>query len=99
MNDFLNRFGALVVKLHTKDEDMTVHAFRRGVLPGPFNDSLIRCRPKTFSEIRHRAVTHIVAEEEVTEKHRGIFLVRPRGTGRPQPLRVHEATTEKKALG
>ena len=65
MKDFLNRFGALVVKLHTKDEDMTVHAFRRGVLPGPFSDSLIRCRPKMFSEIRHRVVAHIVAEEEV----------------------------------
>jgi len=36
LKDFLNRFGALVVKLHTKDEDMMVHAFRRGVLSGPF---------------------------------------------------------------
>ena len=41
-----------MVKLHTKDEDMTVHAFNKGVLPGPFNDSLERCRPKTFCEIR-----------------------------------------------
>ena len=81
MKDFLNRFGALVVKLHTKDEDITVHAFRRKVLSGPFNDSLIRCRPKTFSEIHHRG--HIVAEEEVTEKRGNIGLVRPRGIGRP----------------
>jgi len=68
-------------------------------LPGPFSDSLIRCRPKTFREIRHRTIAHIVAEEEVTEKHRSIGPVRPRGTGRPQPLRVHEATTENKAPG
>jgi len=34
LKDFLNRFGTLVVKLHTKEEDMMVHAFRRGVLPG-----------------------------------------------------------------
>ena len=51
LKDFLNRFGALVVRLHTKDEDMMVHTFRRGVWPGPFSDSLIRCRPKTFNEI------------------------------------------------
>ena len=28
LKDFLNRFGAFMVKLHTKDEDMMVHAFR-----------------------------------------------------------------------
>ena len=78
---------------------MTVHAFRRGVLPGPFSDSLIRCRPKTFSEIRHRVVAHIIAEEEVTKKHGSIDPIRPQGIGRPRPLRVHEATTEKKAPG
>ena len=37
-----------MVKLHTKDEAMMVHAFRRGVLAGPFSDSLIRCRPEDF---------------------------------------------------
>ena len=99
MKDFLNRFGALMVKLHTEDEDMKVHAFSRGVLPRSFSDSLIRCHPKTFNEIRHRVVAHIVAEEEVTEMHRSIGLVRPRGTVRPQPLRVHEVATEKKTPG
>jgi len=39
LKDFLNRLGAQVVKLHTKDEDMTVHSFRKGMLPGPFSDS------------------------------------------------------------
>jgi len=95
LNDFLNRFGALVVKLHTNDKDMMVHAFRRGVLSGPFSDSLIRCRPKTFTEIHRRAVGHIGAEEEVTEKHKSVGPARPRRTGRPQPMRV----TEKKAPG
>ena len=78
MKDFLNKFGALVVKLHTTDKDMTVHAFRRRVLLGPFSDSLIRCRPKTFSEIRHRAVAHIIAEGEVIEQRGSIDPVRPR---------------------
>jgi len=61
-----------VVKLHTKDEDMIVHAFRKGILPEPFSDSLIRYRPKTFCEIRRPVVAHIVAEEEVTEKRESI---------------------------
>jgi len=99
LKDFLNRFGVQVVKLHTKDEDMTVDAFRKGVLPGPFSDSLIRCRPMTFCEIRRRAVAHIIAGGEVTEKCGRVGLVRLRGAGRPQPMRVHEATTKKKAPG
>jgi len=68
LKDFLNRFGARVVKLHTTDEDMMAHTFRKGVLLGPFSDSLIRCCPKTFNEIRRKVVAHIAAEEEVTEK-------------------------------
>ena len=72
LKDFLNKFGALVVKLHTKNEDMMVHTFKRWVLPGPFSDSLIRCHPKTFSEICHRVVAHIVAEEEVTGKRESV---------------------------
>jgi len=88
-----------VVKLHTKDEAMTVHAFTKTVLSGPFSNSLIRCCPKTFCEIKHQVVAHIVAEDRVTEKRSSVGPVRPRGTGRPQPMRVHEATTEKKAPG
>ena len=88
-----------MVKLHTKDEDMTVHAFSKGVLPGPLSDSLIRCRPKTFCEIRRRAVAHIITEDCVTEKRGSICPVRPRETGCPQPMRIHEATTKKKAPG
>ena len=99
LKDFLNRFGALVVKLHTKDEAMMVHAFRWGVLSGPFNDSLIRCCPKTFCEIRRRVVAHIGVEEEVTEKCGSVGPARPWGTGLPQSMRVHEATTEKKTPG
>ncbi|XP_068486947.1 uncharacterized protein [Phaseolus vulgaris] len=92
LKDFLN-------KLHTKDKDMMVHAFRNGILSGPFSESLIRCHPKTFCEIRCQAVAHIVAEGEVTEKRISIAPVRPRGPSRPQPMRVHEAMTEKKAQG
>ena len=78
---------------------MTVHAFTKGVLPGPFNDSLIRCCPKMFCEIRRRAMAHIVAKDRVTEKLSSVGPVRPRTTGRPQPIRVHEATTKKKDSG
>jgi len=41
-------------------------------------------------------VAHIGAEEEVTEKRGSVGSTRSRGTGRPQPMRVHEATTKKK---
>jgi len=83
LKDFLNRFGALVVKLHNTDKAMVVHAFRHGILLGPFSDSLIRCRPKTFSKIRRRAVALIAAEEELSEKRGSVDPARPRGTGRP----------------
>lgn len=99
MKEFSNRFGVQVVKLHTKDEAMTVHAFTKRVLPGLISDSLIRCCLKTFCEIRRRVVAHIVAEDRVTEKRSSVGPVRPRGTGCPQPMRVHEATTKKKAPG
>jgi len=97
LKEFLNRFGAQVVKLNTKDETMMVHAFRKGIVPRPFSESLIRNRPKTFDEIRHRALAHIVTEGEVNKKRTCVVPTRPRGPGRPQPMRVHEATTEKRA--
>jgi len=71
------------VKLHTKDEAMTVHAFTKGMLSGPFCDSVIRCFSKTFCEIRRRAVAQIVAEDRVTEKRGSVGLVRLWGIGRP----------------
>ena len=76
---------------------MMVHAFRKGIMPRPFNKSLIRNRPRTFSEIRRRAVAHIAVEGEVNEKRTCVVPTRPRAPGRPQPLRVHEATTGKRA--
>ncbi|XP_068466218.1 uncharacterized protein [Phaseolus vulgaris] len=86
-----------VVRLHTKDEDMMMHAFRKGIMSGPFSESLTKSRPKTFSEIRRRAVAHIIAEVELTEKRNNIVPIRPRGPSQPQHLRVHKATTEKMA--
>jgi len=68
LKEFLNRFGFQVVRLNTKDEAMTVHTFTKGMLPGPFSDSLLRYCPKTFSEIRRRVVAHIAAEDRITEK-------------------------------
>ena len=72
MKEFLNRFRVQVLRLHTKDEAMMVHAFTKGVLPEPFSDSLIRCCPKTFCEIRRRAMAHIVTEDQVTEKRSNV---------------------------
>jgi len=96
LKEFLHRFRAQVVRLNLNDETMMVHAFRKGIVPWPFSESLIRNCPKTFVEIRRRAVAHIVTEREVNEKRTCVVPTRPRASGRPQPLRVHEATTEKK---
>ena len=49
LKDFLNRFAALVVKLHTKDEALMVHTFGQGILSGPFNDSLIKIRRRRLT--------------------------------------------------
>jgi len=72
LKEFLNRFGVQLVTLNIKDEAVTVHAFTKRVLAGPVSDSLIRCCPNTFCEIRYRAMAHIVAEDQVTEKHSSI---------------------------
>ena len=79
LKDYLNRFGAQVVILPSKDEDMLAHAFKKGVLPGPFSESFIKSHPSTFAEIRRRAVAHIVAETEVSEKRGSAAPPRPRG--------------------
>ena len=85
-----------MVRLNLKDERMMVHAFRKGIVAGPFSESLIRNHPKTFTEIRRCTVAHIAAEEEVSEKRTCVVPTCPRATSRPQTLRVHEATTEMK---
>ena len=41
MKEFLHRFGAKVVRLNLTDEKMMMHAFRKGIAPGPFCESLI----------------------------------------------------------
>ena len=99
MKEFVNRFGAQVVKVNTKDETMMVHAFRKGICLGPFSESLTRSRPKTFAKIRRRAVAHIAAEGEVNEKHACVVPTRPRAPACVQPMRVHEAATSKKNQG
>jgi len=96
MKDYLNRFGIQVVRLKPTNEAMIVHAFVKGMLPGPFSESLLRFYPKTFTEIRRRVLAHIIADDRVTQKQALVGPVRPRAVVRPQPMRVHEATTEKK---
>ena len=96
MKEYINRFGAQVVKVGTTEEPMIVYAFRKGVCPGPFCESIICNHPKTFAEIRRRAVEHIASEGEVCEKRTSVTLARPRAHSHAQPPRVHEATTGRK---
>jgi len=73
LKDFLTRFGVFVVKLQTQDEALMVHAFGQGIRLGPFSDSVIKNRARTFGEIRRRVVAHIAAEEIVTLKRGSIY--------------------------
>jgi len=41
LRDYLNRFGAQIVCLPGKDEEMFMHAFKKGVLHGPFSELLM----------------------------------------------------------
>ena len=69
------------MRLNLKDEKMMVHMFKKGIVPGPFSESLIRNHPKTFAEIRRRAVAHIAAEGEVSEKRTCVVPTRPCASG------------------
>ena len=82
---YINRFGAQVVKVGTAEKPMIVYAFRKGVCPRPFCESIIRNRPKTFVAIRRRAVEHIASEGEVYEKRTSVAPTRPRMQTRAQP--------------
>jgi len=93
---YINRFGAQVVKVGTTEEPMIVYVFRKGMFPGPFCESIIRSRPKTFAEIRRCAVEYIAFEGEVCEKRTSVAPARARAQSRAQPARVHEAATGRK---
>ena len=62
-----------MVKLNIKNETMMLLIFRKGIVLGPFSESLIRNRPKTFCEIRCQVVAHIVAERDVTRSAHALF--------------------------
>ena len=85
-----------MVKVGTTEEPMIVYAFRKGVFPGPFCESIIRNRPLTFAEIRCRVVEHNATEGEVCEKRTSVAPARPRASSRAQPARVNEATIGRK---
>ena len=63
---------------------MIVYAFVKGVCPGPFGESIIRNRPRTFAELRRRVVEHIASEGEVCVKRISVVPSRPRGPARGQ---------------
>ena len=78
LKEYISRFGAQVVKVGTTDKPMIVYTFRKGVRPGSFSKSLNRSRPKTFAEVRRRAVEHIASEGKAYEKCTTAAPARPR---------------------
>ncbi|XP_068477209.1 uncharacterized protein [Phaseolus vulgaris] len=97
LKEYINRFGAQVVKVGTTEEPMIVYVFRKGMCPGPFCESIIRSRPRTFAKIRRCAVEHIATEGEVCEKRTSVAPTRLRTSSRAQPTRVNEAATGRKS--
>jgi len=89
LKEHISRFGEQVVKVGTTDEPLIVYAFRKGVSPGSFSKSLNHSRPKTFAEVRRRAVEHIASEGEAYEKCTTAAPTHPRAQMRAQPARVH----------
>ena len=49
LREYINRFGAQLLKVGTTEEPMIVYAFRKRICTGPFYESLIRNRPRTFA--------------------------------------------------
>ena len=96
LRDYLNRFGAQMVRSPAKDEEMLVYAFKKGVLSGPFCEALIRAHSPTFAEVRRLAMAHIADESEVAEKRGSVAPARPRAQTRIQPQRVLEMMAAKK---
>ena len=96
LKEYINRFGAQVVNVGNTEEPMIVYAFRKGMCLGPFCESIIRSRPRTFADIRRCAVEHIATEGEVCEKRTSVAPARPRAQSGAQPTRVNEATTGKR---
>jgi len=96
LRDYLNRFGAQMVRSPTKNEEMLVYAFKKGVQPGPFYEALIRGHPATFAEVRRLAVAHIADESAVVEKRGSVASARPRAQTRIQSQRVLETAEAKK---
>ena len=93
LKEYINRFQPFWETLKeyiTTEEPMIVYAFRKGICPGPFCESIIRNRPRTFAEIRRRT------EGEVCEKRSTVAPARPRAQSRAQPARVNEAATGKR---
>jgi len=90
---YINRFGVQVVKVGNTEEPMIVYAFRKGIFPGPFCESIIRNHPRTFAEIRRRTMEHIAIEGEVCEKHASVAPARPRAQLCAQLARVNEVAT------
>jgi len=96
LKEYINRFGAQVVKVGTMEKSMIVYALRKGMCPGPFCESIIRSRPRTYTEIRRCVVEHIATEGEVCDKRTSLAPARPRAPSRAQPARVNEAATGRK---
>ena len=86
-NEELNRINEELHKALQEREERA--AGDRSAPPSPPRSfpmpSLIRSHPATFAEIRRRAVAHIAAESEVTEKRGNAAPAKPHTQARVHP--------------
>ena len=68
LQDFLNRFCGVMIKINSPSEEMFIEAFKKGLRANPFSESLLREKPKTIVEVLRRATTHMDAEETMKQK-------------------------------
>ena len=78
LNEYLNRFCVVLVRIQTQDEEMVVAAFIQRMTTSPFSDSLIRNPAETLSKVRGPATTHIEVEKVVLKKNGSSRSKQPR---------------------
>jgi len=88
----------MMVRLKKNDEEMMIIVFEQGMAAGSFSDSLIRNSTEAFSEVCERVAAHIEAEKVILRKNGSLRSRQsmPKESNRDHPLRVNEASTEKR---
>ncbi|XP_057451982.1 uncharacterized protein LOC130743768 [Lotus japonicus] len=70
LKQYVKRFSAASVKIEESEPNACARAFKNGLQPGKLNSKLIRKPAKSMAEVRARAKTYILDEEDDAFKRR-----------------------------